>query len=95
LAVLGTTRSHDSVRVGASSRAGLSLMRCAQAHALLSGRDYVVPDDVKVLAPSVLGHRLVLADGVAGERGAHHGGVGVGAAVVADILGTVPVPLRA
>jgi MoxR-like ATPase len=84
------------VRVGASSRAGLSLMRCAQAHALLSGRDYVVPDDVKILAPSVLGHRLVLADGLTGERGAHYGmSVGVGAEVVADIVATVPVPLRA
>jgi MoxR-like ATPase len=71
-------------------------MRCAQAHALLSGRDYVVPDDVKILAPSVLGHRLVLADGIAGERGTHHGmDVGVGAEVVAEIVATVPVPLRA
>jgi MoxR-like ATPase len=96
LAVLDATRSHDSVRVGASSRAGLSLMRCAQAHALLCGRDYVVPDDVKVLAPSVLGHRLVLADDVAGERGTTNGiAVGVGAEVVADIVATVPVPLRA
>jgi MoxR-like ATPase len=95
LAVLEATRSNDCVRVGASSRAGLSLMRCAQAHALLSGRDYVVPDDVKILAPSVLGHRLVLADGLGGERGMQYGmGVGVGAEVVTDILATVPVPLR-
>ena len=96
LAVLDATRSHDCVRVGASSRAGLSLMRCAQAHALLSGRDYVVPDDVKVLAPSVLGHRLVLADNVAADRGTHQGlDVGLGAEVVADIVTSVPVPLRA
>jgi MoxR-like ATPase len=95
LAVLEATRSNDCVRVGASSRAGLSLMRCAQAHALLSGRDYVVPDDVKILAPSVLGHRLVLADGLGGERGMQYGmGVGVGVEVVTDLLATVPVPLR-
>jgi MoxR-like ATPase len=94
LAVLEGTRSHPSLRVGASSRAGLSLVRCAQAHALLSGRDYVVPDDVKILAPSVLGHRLVLSDGVLGDRGADTG-VGVGGEVVADILTAVAVPLRA
>jgi MoxR-like ATPase len=91
LAVLEGTRSHPSLRVGASSRAGLSLMRCAQAHALLSGRDYVVPDDIKILAPSVLGHRLVLADGVLGERGTE---TGVGGDVVADVLASVAVPLR-
>ena len=97
LELLSATRDHSQLRVGASSRAGISLMRCAQAHALLSGRDYVVPDDVKLLAPSVLGHRLVLADGVAvrhGEHGHLGSGVGVGSAVVADIVASVAVPLR-
>jgi MoxR-like ATPase len=94
LQVLGGTRTHKHLRVGASSRAGLSLIRCAQAHALLSGRDYVLPDDIKLLAPNVLGHRLVLADGVASQHGHHGSGVGVGAEVVAQVLASVPVPLR-
>jgi MoxR-like ATPase len=94
LEVLSATRSHPRLRVGASSRAGLSLVRCAQAYALLSGRDYVVPDDIKLLAPNVLGHRLVLADGVASQHGHHGSGVGVGADIVADVLASVPVPLR-
>jgi MoxR-like ATPase len=83
LAVLGGTRSHPSLRVGASSRAGLSLMRCAQAHALLSGRDYVAPDDIKLLAPNVLAHRLVAADGV-----------GAAGDIVREVLAAVPVPLH-
>jgi MoxR-like ATPase len=94
LEVLGATRSHPQLRVGASSRAGLSLIRCAQAYALLCGRDFVLPDDIKVLAPNVIGHRLVLADGVASRHGQHGSGVGVGSEVVAEVLASVPVPLR-
>lgn len=95
LAVLEGTREHPSLRVGASSRAGLSLMRCAQAHALLEGRDYVVPEDIKIMAPSVLGHRLVLADGVLAERGTESGaGVGLGSEIVAEVVASTAVPLR-
>ena len=54
------TRKHDDVVLGAGPRGSLSLMRAAQAQALLDGRDYVVPDAVKKLAPAVLGHRLIL-----------------------------------
>ena len=89
LAILAGTRRHPSVAVGASSRAGLSLLRCAQARALLAGRNYVIPDDVKVLAPTVLGHRLVLA---AGARSAEQGR-NPGADVVHQVLADVRVPL--
>jgi MoxR-like ATPase len=94
LELLGATRDHPKLRVGASSRAGLSLIRCAQAHALLAGREYVLPDDVKLLAPNVLGHRLVLADGVASSHDRLGSGVGAGSEIVADVLASVPVPLR-
>lgn len=57
------TRSDPRVEVGASPRAGLMLFRASKALAALQGRDHVLPDDVQALAPSVLGHRLLLAPG--------------------------------
>lgn len=80
------TRDHPGVVLGASTRAALALVRCAQARALLGGRDHVLPDDVKVLAAPVLGHRLSLRDGGAGLR--------AGQRLVAELVATVPVPLQ-
>ena len=54
------TRSHESVLVGAGPRATQALLLGSRARAALEGRDYVTPDDVRGLAPAVLGHRLVL-----------------------------------
>ncbi|HSJ29683.1 MAG TPA: MoxR family ATPase [Acidimicrobiia bacterium] len=54
------TRNHDSVLLGASTRASLALTSAARAAAAVEGRDYVLPDDVKRLASPVLAHRLVL-----------------------------------
>ena len=54
------TRSHRRVALGASPRAALALLHASRAHALLSGRDFVLPDDVKALALHVLAHRLLL-----------------------------------
>jgi MoxR-like ATPase len=59
LELIDATRSHAEVRLGASTRAALALYRAAQAQALLDGRDYVTPDDVKQLAEPVLAHRLL------------------------------------
>jgi MoxR-like ATPase len=92
LAVVAATREHPDVRVGASSRAALSLLRCAQARALVAGRNYVVPDDIKLLAPTALGHRVVLAPGVGGPVSAS--GTPAGVAVIREVLASVPVPLR-
>jgi MoxR-like ATPase len=77
------TRKHPRVHLGASPRATLGLMRAAKAHALLHGRAFVLPDDVRALAPSVLNHRLVMTpeaelDGVAPRH------------VVAEALEKVP-----
>ena len=64
VALVGATRSHESVFLGASTRASIGLLTLAQSRALLDGRDFAVPDDVKAVAPGVLGHRMVLtADG--------------------------------
>ena len=54
------TRNHDSVYLGASPRSSLALQRLGQARALLDGRDFVQPDDVKALAYPALGHRIIL-----------------------------------
>jgi MoxR-like ATPase len=60
VALVNATRQHQSVYLGASPRASLGLLGVAQSRALLEGRDYVVPDDVKAVAAAVLGHRIVL-----------------------------------
>ncbi|HNN98592.1 MAG TPA: MoxR family ATPase [Pseudomonadota bacterium] len=54
------TRQHRFVALGASPRSSLALLHAARARALLSGRDFVLPDDVKSLSPSILSHRLML-----------------------------------
>jgi len=59
--LLRQTRSDSRLYLGASPRAGIALMRVAKARAVVSGRDYVEPDDVKTVAPTVLAHRLILA----------------------------------
>jgi MoxR-like ATPase len=59
--LVGTTRQAPGITMGASPRASVALLKASQAAALIEGREYVVPDDVKALAPAVLRHRLVLA----------------------------------
>ena len=60
LGVVSATRTHHDVALGASPRGSLALYKMAQAWALLRGRDYVLPDDIKHLAPLALPHRLIL-----------------------------------
>jgi MoxR-like ATPase len=79
-----STRSHSHVQLGASPRGSLALMRAAQAWAALEGRDYILPDDVKKMAPWVLAHRIVLKPesqlrGLTSED------------VISELLHTVPV----
>jgi len=82
------TRSHPDVALGASPRASLSITRCAQARAAARARDFVLPDDVKALAPAVLAHRLLLNGRQTAEPEAAR-------RVVESILREVPVPLGA
>jgi MoxR-like ATPase len=56
------TRSHPSIHLGVSPRGSIALMKAAKAYAYIIGRDYVLPDDVKYLAPHVLIHRLILTN---------------------------------
>lgn len=60
--IVRPTRSSNTLRLGASPRGSLGLMRAGQALAVLRDRDYVLPDDIKYLAPSVLAHRLIVSD---------------------------------
>jgi MoxR-like ATPase len=61
VALLRSTRSDSRLYLGASPRAGIALLRVAKARALVSGREFVQPEDVKAVAPTVLAHRLILA----------------------------------
>jgi len=83
--LVGATRVHPKVRYGASPRGSLGLMKSAQALALLRGRNFVIPDDVKELAPPVLTHRIIL-------RHEERAKGASSAAVMAEILARVPVP---
>jgi MoxR-like ATPase len=60
VAVIHATRRHPQIALGASPRGSLLLQRASQAVALLAGREFVTPDDVKRMAPSVLGHRIIM-----------------------------------
>jgi len=74
LDIVHRTRETDELRVGVSTRGALSLYRAAQAYALVEGRQFVIPDDVKRLAPSVLAHRVLLKGYVrSGQREASEG----------------------
>lgn len=88
LELVERTRHHPSLALGVSTRGALSLQRAAQALALLSDRDYVIPDDLARLAVPVMAHRVILAgaDGTSasqseGER-----------AIIREVLASTPVP---
>jgi MoxR-like ATPase len=79
------TRAHPALQLGASPRASVALQRAARSWALVHGRDYVMPDDVKQLAPVVLTHRLELRPGLATR-------VSQLSEVIEEVLDRVPVP---
>ena len=87
LEIVRTTRAYDGIEIGASTRSALALHRLSQAIAIVNDRDFVIPDDVKKAAPSVLAHRLLLD-----AQGRMTGGSGV--EVVQNILTEIPVPVR-
>ena len=77
------TREHPGTAVGVSPRGAVSLVRAAQGWAAFDGRDYVVPEDIKDVAPMVLGHRIILVGGSAADP----------KDIVGEVLDRVPVPL--
>ncbi len=88
VALVARTRRHRQVAVGASPRGSLALMKLARAWAAVQGRDYVLPDDVKLFIKPVLIHRLILEPDLWMKRHAAD-------EVIADIVRSVPVPVVA
>lgn len=85
VSLVNATRHHPSLYLGSSPRGSLALSRTSQARALLQGRDYVLPDDVKALAEPALAHRSLLSSTAQSQdRGSR--------ASITEILETVPVP---
>jgi MoxR-like ATPase len=85
VALTAATRSHPQVTVGASPRGTLALVQLARGHAVLAGRDYVTPEDVKAVAVPALAHRLVLRPEMWVRQI-------TGDDVAAEVLAAVPVP---
>jgi MoxR-like ATPase len=88
LQIVLRTRDHEDVHLGGSPRASIALFRTAQALAAMSGRNYVLPDDVKRMAMPVLGHRIILRPESRLRK------VTV-ASIVNEIIPEVPVPILA
>jgi MoxR-like ATPase len=86
VALTHATRNHPQIALGASPRGSILLQRAAQSAALLAGREFVTPDDVKSQARAVLSHRLILR----GDTGL--GNQGAADSVVRELLDEVPVP---
>jgi len=83
--IVEETRNHPAVKLGGSPRAGIAILRLSRSWAYLSGRNYIIPDDVKAVAKPALIHRIILKpeyeiEGITAER------------VVEDVLKRVPVP---
>ena len=83
--IAAATRNHPSLQLGASPRGAIALVRAAQACAILAGRNYILPDDVRRMAHSVLSHRLILSPearmkGVSADN------------VLGQLLDSLPVP---
>ncbi len=86
VAIVNATRSHPDVYLGASPRGSLALARASAAFAMLQGRDFVLPDDVKQLAAPTLSHRLILQPQARLKDLA-------ATTVIAEVLASVPVEL--
>src|SRR5699024_2177348 len=81
------TRNQTSIYLGVSPRGSIALMKASKAYAYIQGRDYVLPDDVKYLAPFVLAHRIILTsqakyDGITNEQ------------ALISVIERIPIPIR-
>ncbi|MCE4617910.1 MAG: MoxR family ATPase [Desulfurococcales archaeon] len=83
--IVRATREHSMVRLGASPRAAIFLLRTAQAWAAMNGRDYVIPDDVKEVAVHVLSHRIIPKPGASSDPQVQE-------KIVEQVLANVPTP---
>lgn len=86
--IVDATRNHLDVRLGSSPRGSIALYALAKVYALYQGRGYVIPDDVKYVAPYILGHRLILTHAAKTEKR-------TSADVISEILKKIIVPVAA
>ena len=86
VALVAATRSHPDLALGVSPRGSLALFKAAQAFAAVRGRDHVIPDDIKYLAPVTLPHRLIIKPEAA-LRGRSSGGI------LSDVIESTPLNL--
>ncbi len=84
--LVSATRKHSAIQMGASPRAGITMMKCSQALAFIEGLDFVTPDIIQELAVPVIAHRLVL------NTESQYAGIDAGQCVL-DVMGEVPVPV--
>lgn len=87
LNIVIATRKHKSIELGCSPRATLNLMKGCQAYAAINGRDYVIPEDVKILAPSIMSHRIILRSEINIDDNKAE-------KLINDILNTIEAPLE-
>ena len=85
--IIRISRENERVTLGGSPRSSIALFKASQAQAAISGRDFVIPDDVKYLAEPVLAHRIIPTSN-ARLRGYSQ------SSIVADIVSSVPVPIE-
>lgn len=83
--LVAATRQHPHVLLGASPRGALALMLCSRAYAVIAGRDFVTPEDVKAVAPSVLAHRITIKPELWLTKAS-------GSSVAEEVLASVPTP---
>lgn len=86
--IVARTRTHDRVRQGASPRGTIALNRASQALALIRGRTFATPDDVKCLAAATLAHRIVVAEEIASETE-----LSTPSLIIEEILNSIEVPV--
>jgi MoxR-like ATPase len=89
MAVVQATRTEPRVRAGASTRGAIALLRAARGYALVDGREFLVPDDVRRLVIPTLAHRLLPAGAAAATGEAYDEAV----SIVEDILSRIPMPV--
>ena len=87
MSIVHTTRTHDDVALGVSTRGALTYFKACQALAMVNGRDFVIPDDVKRLAAPVLSHRILMK-----ERRSLRGDSSPEARFIERVVNEVPVP---
>ena len=85
VALAVATRQHPHVQIGVSPRGALALLLCARAYAVIAGRDYITPEDVKAVAPSVLPHRITVKPELWLTKA-------TGSTVADEVLASVPTP---